>query len=998
MKTRPALLHRIAITLRGGAILNAASLTLRSALSPAIPRKGFFFMNSRRDIANWITPIVLGLSGALSLSSAAAAPTFTVNSVVDAEASAPFDNGVCQTASGNSVCTLRAAIMKANHFPGGGVTIIVPAGTYGLTLNSGGNADEVTGDLNVTASMTIQGAGAATTIVDANQIDRAIHVGSTATITISGLTIKNGSTTGFGGGILNDGVLTLTNSVVTGNQTRAGNGTGGGTAGGGIFSSKTLTLNNTVVSANVSDGNGGGVWSNGSATLNDSSVTANRTTNGAVGGGIVNTGGTMTINRSAISGNQTAPQSGGSDNNGDGGGIWCNGGVLTMTNSTVSNNSAFGSGGGIFNSPGTGGTVNVFFCTIAGNLANSYVATAGSGGGIYNEGTVTLRTTIVAQNYSGVNPDDLNGGITSQDYNLIQFTTGATINGVTTHNITGVNPLLDSLHDNGGPTQTRALFATSPAIDAVPVAQCTDQVAAPLTIDQRGSARGNGPCDIGAYEGSISISLFGRNLVVNGDAEGSAGSPAGAFVGTPGWGNIEGQFTAVPYDAPGGFPSVATDQVPANHGYSFFSGGNVGNSYARQDIPVSAIGAQIDNGNVTYNFSADLGGFYTDGDNATVDLLFLDASNAVIGTPKTIGPVTPADRGNKTGLLPRSISGFVPPNTRTLHVNVTMTRSFGTTNDGYADNVSVVLTPPNPTPTPTPTATPTPTPAPTATPTPAPTATPTPAPTATPAPSPTPTPTAAPVTTLANISTRLRVETGDNVLIGGFIITGTQPKKVIIRALGPSVPVPGALADPVLELYSSSTLLESNDNWVDSPNKQAIIDSTIPPPNDLESAIVRTLPANGSSYTAIVRGVSDGTGIGVVEAYDLDRTVDSKLANISTRGFVQTGDDVLFAGTIIVGQASQKVIIRALGPSTGIPGAMADPTLELHDSNGALLEANDNWVDSPNKQAIKDSTIPPPNNLESAIVRTLSPANYTAIVRGANNSTGIAVVEVYALQ
>jgi predicted outer membrane repeat protein len=250
---------------------------------------------------------------------------------------------------------------------------------------------------------------------------------------------------------------------------------------------------------------------------------------------------------------------------------------------------------------------------------------------------------------------------------------------------------------------------------------------------------------------------------------------------------------------------------------------------------------------------------------------------------------------------------------------------------------------------------------------------------------------------LGNISTRLRVETGDNVLIGGFIITGTQPKKVIIRALGPSVPVPGALADPVLELYSGPTLLESNDNWVDSPNKQAIIDSTIPPPNNLESAIVRTLPANGSSYTAIMRGVSNGTGIGVVEAYDLDRTVDSKLANISTRGFVQTGDNVLFAGTIVVGQGSQKVIIRALGPSIGVPGALADPTLELHDGNGALLEANDNWVDSPNKQAIIDSTIPPPNNLESAIVRTLTPANYTAIVRGGNNTTGIAVVEVYAL-
>jgi hypothetical protein len=252
-----------------------------------------------------------------------------------------------------------------------------------------------------------------------------------------------------------------------------------------------------------------------------------------------------------------------------------------------------------------------------------------------------------------------------------------------------------------------------------------------------------------------------------------------------------------------------------------------------------------------------------------------------------------------------------------------------------------------------------------------------------------------PPTVLANISTRLLVGTGDNVLIGGFIVTGTQSKKVLIRAIGPSLPLAGVLADPTLELYQGTTLLESNDNWMDSANKQAIIDSTIPPSNPLESAIVRSVPPG--NYTAIERGVNNGTGIGVVEAYDLDTSANSTLANISTRGLVQTGDNVLFAGMIVVGQSSQKVIIRALGPSTGVPGAMADPTLELRDGNGVLLETNDNWVDSPNKQAIIDSTIPPPNNLESAIVRILTPGNYTAIVRGVNNSTGIAVVEVYAL-
>ena len=255
-----------------------------------------------------------------------------------------------------------------------------------------------------------------------------------------------------------------------------------------------------------------------------------------------------------------------------------------------------------------------------------------------------------------------------------------------------------------------------------------------------------------------------------------------------------------------------------------------------------------------------------------------------------------------------------------------------------------------------------------------------------------------PPTTLANISTRLRVETGDNVLIGGFIVTGTQPKKVIIRAIGTSLPFADKLANPVLELHGPNGLIDSNDNWVDSPNKQAIINSTIPPSSDLESAIVQTLPANNTGYTAIVRGVNGGTGIGLVEAYDLDTRVDSRLANISTRGFVQTGDNVLIAGTIIVGQSPQKVIVRAIGPSLAISGRMEDPSLELRDGNGTLLEANDNWVDSLNKQAIIDSTIPPANDLESAIVHTLPPAAYTAIVRGVNGTTGIAVVEVYALQ
>jgi hypothetical protein len=254
----------------------------------------------------------------------------------------------------------------------------------------------------------------------------------------------------------------------------------------------------------------------------------------------------------------------------------------------------------------------------------------------------------------------------------------------------------------------------------------------------------------------------------------------------------------------------------------------------------------------------------------------------------------------------------------------------------------------------------------------------------------------APVTEVANLSSRIRIETGDKVLFGGFIVTGPDPKRVILRALGPSLPIADKLADPVLELHDSSgTLLERNDNWMESANKQAIIDSSIPPSNALESAIVRILPP--AAYTAIVRGTNNGTGTGVIELYDLDASATSTLANISTRGFVQTGDNVLIAGVIVAGEATQKVVIRATGPSLPIPEKLANPTLELRDNNGALLEANDDWMESANKQAIMDSTVQPSNDLEPALVRVLTPGGYTAIVRGEDGTTGISVVEVYAL-
>jgi uncharacterized protein YkwD len=257
-------------------------------------------------------------------------------------------------------------------------------------------------------------------------------------------------------------------------------------------------------------------------------------------------------------------------------------------------------------------------------------------------------------------------------------------------------------------------------------------------------------------------------------------------------------------------------------------------------------------------------------------------------------------------------------------------------------------------------------------------------------------------TLLANISTRLQVETGDNILIGGFVVSGTQPKKVIVRAIGPSLPLAGILGNPTLELRDGTgALLASNDDWKNSTfaDREAIIASTVPPAHDLESAIVATLPANGSAYTAVVRGSHNSTGIAVVEVYDLDTTVDSKLANISTRGFVQPGNP-LIGGMIVSGPGPQKVIVRAIGPSlNNVSGKLNDPTLELRDSNGNIVRSNDNWRTGGQEQDIIASTVAPTNDSEASVVETLAGngSAYTAIVQGANNTSGIAVVEVFTL-
>jgi hypothetical protein len=265
---------------------------------------------------------------------------------------------------------------------------------------------------------------------------------------------------------------------------------------------------------------------------------------------------------------------------------------------------------------------------------------------------------------------------------------------------------------------------------------------------------------------------------------------------------------------------------------------------------------------------------------------------------------------------------------------------------------------------------------------------------------------------LLNISTRMRVLTGDNVLIGGFIITGTEPKKVILRGIGPSLnvngtPIPGRLTDPTLELHLPDGTVIANDNWkINAQTGQSqeadIRATTIPPPDDLESAIIATLPPG--NYSAVLAGKNQTSGIGVVEVYDLAQAADSQLANISSRGFVDTDDNVMIGGFIVgggTGGGNAHVIVRALGPSVPVPNTLGDPTLDLYDASGTIITSNDNWKTRPDgtsqQAVIEATTIPPANDLESALVARLPPGNYTAIVRGKNNTTGVGLVEVYEL-
>jgi Matrixin len=257
---------------------------------------------------------------------------------------------------------------------------------------------------------------------------------------------------------------------------------------------------------------------------------------------------------------------------------------------------------------------------------------------------------------------------------------------------------------------------------------------------------------------------------------------------------------------------------------------------------------------------------------------------------------------------------------------------------------------------------------------------------------------------LMDISTRGTTYTGSDVLIGGFIVQGSQQIQVVVRCLAGSLAsfgIPDVLPDSVIELYdANNNLIASNDDWFISNDAETIASYRHDPPNSIESAVIVRL--NPGSYTAIVRSYSDAhqaatSGVALVEVYDL-RNSTSRLGNVSTRGHVGIGDNILIGGIIIGGGTAKPVVIRALGPTLtqfGVNGVLADPSLQLRDSNGNLLEANDDWQQSPEATTIIADGKAPGNAKESAMAPTLNPGNYTALVSGVGGTTGTALIEVY---
>ncbi|HYJ05518.1 MAG TPA: choice-of-anchor Q domain-containing protein [Chthoniobacterales bacterium] len=834
-----------------------------------------------------------------------------------------------------------------------------PGATIDFAADVTGAIILTSGQLVIDKAITINGPGASVLAVDGNASSRVLRIGSvfsTVTATISGLTIRGGrafglpnSGTARGGGISNIGTLTVQDCIITGNSAVGYDATPtearGSAVGGGIESNGGLTLVRTVLSNNSAiGGNSGGE---------------------ATGGGLSQLG-DLIITDCQVEGNQAVGKTTGGHARGGGIHHW-GFASLAVTSSTISGNTARGGDGegdGAYGASvegaglhANGEELSLINCTVSNNLG---IAGKGADGGTQNGS-------------GGGGGKALGGGL----FNASSVTTisGCTFSG---NSATGGGAGQSTPGEHGGFPEEgaggaiyRSVFTLDGSTPSTMLVNCTisgNSANGGGVILQTGNAgRGGG---ISHHLGSL-ISV--NCTLANNTATGEGGSgfftvpPRGGclFIGN---GPVILRNTIVAGGSAGQGPDV---NGPLDGSSSFnligdgsnmtgVTHGNNGNQVGSNASPLDPkLGPLADNGGPTLTRALN-------SDSPARDA----GSSGAITNPPFSGPPFFDQRG----------SGFPRVVNSTVDVG-----SFEASGAGPA---------PTPTPTPSPTATPTPSPTPTLTPTP------------TPTPSPTP-------GLVGNVATRLPVGAGDNALIQGFIVQGPvgSTKKIMVRALGPFLTrfgITDALPNPTLEIRNGNNIVvATNNDWkttqiggiITGDQSGEINSSGLAPSDDLESAIIANLlPGN---YTAVVRGVGDTTGTGIVDAYDMSPGSPARLANIATRGFIQPGDKLMIAGFIIQ-NGSVRAAVRAIGPSLiqfGITNALPDTTLQIRDVNGAILLENDNWKTDPaQKQELENNGLQPGHDLEAALIMTIPPGQYTAQERGKDQDSGIGVVEVYFLQ
>ena len=814
-------------------------------------------------------------------------------------------------------------------------------------------------------------------VFDGNSSVTAGAINNTGTLTVSNSAFSS-NTAGYGGAISNDGAMSVSGSTFTNNTATSGSATGLG--GGAIYSNSgteaTSIADSTFTgNAETGGGGGGGAVSNrsGSMTVTNSTFTSNT---GLAGGGAISNRGSLSVSRSNFTGNSASGPNAQQSGEGSGGAISStNAGDLTITDSIISGNSAVNHGGGIYFQPNAtdGPPMIVTNCTISDNTSNtdaSAGSSTGDGGGINSNGSgpVTIIGSTISGNttlHGGTNPNTSGrgGGI----YVLQKLTMeNSTVSG----NFADL--------DGGG------------IYDAYPGGSNSEVVITSSTIVNNATASDGGGIRSSNSVGDSPTSL-GNTIVANNTASGGTSPDVlNPFI-SQGF-NLIGGDPMLGALAENGGPTQTHALLPGSPAID--QGNSFGSTTDQRGLPrpLTTLGSRMPRG----GDGSDIGAFEdqppntSTGNNVTVEAPLGDAS-------ATFASITSGGFTTFTVIAPPSAAGsppagytilddapaydiattatYTPPITVCFTVNsITDEAEFARVRILHGENGQLVdRTDPDSLDFASHTV-------------------------CAQVDSLSPFVVAlAPAPGLLNISTRMQVLTGDQVLIGGFIINGTDPKMVILRAIGPSLTdfgVAGALADPVLELRAlDGSVIATNDNW--TSDRAAIEATGLQPSKDLESAIVATL--DPGAYTAIVSGKDGTTGVGLVEAYDLDTAAASELANISTRGFVATESNVMIGGFILGSESN--VLVRAIGPSLtdfGVAGALEDPTLELRDVQGTLISSNDNWKD-PNEAEIEATGLQPSKDAESALLETLPAGAYTAIVAGVGGTTGVGLVEVYRL-